>query len=99
MGLTMNEKLAATRQLVFEHKLAAGKNEGGRPSCRPTREKALRKALVYARQDSNGNAQHCPRPPEPQAMRGIAREFRRPGTAELLSGAGDSPPCCDAENR
>jgi hypothetical protein len=29
MGLTMNEKLAATRQLVLEHKLAAGKNKGG----------------------------------------------------------------------
>jgi hypothetical protein len=25
----MNEKLAATRQLVLEHKLAAGKNKGG----------------------------------------------------------------------
>jgi len=29
MGQTMNEKLAATRQLVLEHKLAAGKNKGG----------------------------------------------------------------------
>jgi hypothetical protein len=35
----------------------------------------------------------------PQAMRGIAGEFRRPVVAELLSDAGDSPPCCDAENR